>query len=49
MKRPVAKMRRSELEQEARRLGIENTDRYLARELRAVVAGRLRARQGTAG
>lgn len=45
-KRPVKEMRRSELEVEARRLGIENLDRYIVKELRMVVGARLAKEAG---
>jgi hypothetical protein len=40
--RPVKTMRKHELIAEAKRLGIKNPDRYLASELRPVIAARLR-------
>lgn len=45
-KRPVQSMRRTELEAEARRLGIRNPQGYIVTELRPVVASRLRSEAG---
>jgi hypothetical protein len=44
--RPVEKMRRHELIAEAERFGIKNTERYIVRELRPLVASRLRQEGG---
>jgi hypothetical protein len=45
-RRPVEKMLRHELITEAIRLGIKNPDLYIVRELRPVVASRLRQEAG---
>jgi hypothetical protein len=45
-KRPIRSMRRSELEQEARRFEIKNLDRYTVRELRLVVGARIAKEAG---